>query len=175
MLRNRLVLALYCSASVTITIIRANDGNSLVLLPDKNSCTFFLGTWHLSINRTNLRPLLLLVIIFHISQYSIKSNHNTASFYIASRLQGLVLAAKGDSTEPGVEVVLVQKKHTSDEEHNHQLWKFTPDGFIQNIATGLVLDVHANDEGNKVVLLKDVIYAKLIIYVGNCMEKEAEG
>jgi filamin len=74
-----------------------------------------------------------------------------ATFYIVSRLQGFVLGAKANS--PGAEVVLVEKKPASDDSHAHQLWKFTPDGFVQNAATGLVLDIKGNQgAGTKTIL-----------------------
>lgn len=59
--------------------------------------------------------------------------------------------------------MLIEKKPAANDEHNHQLWKFTPDGFVQNVATGLVLDVHDDDEGTK-VLSALITTMQLILY-----------
>lgn len=62
-----------------------------------------------------------------------------------------MLGTKGDRRDPGAEVVLVPKKAAADDSHTHQLWKFTPDGFVQNVATGLVLEIPEEaDSGAKV-------------------------
>lgn len=59
-----------------------------------------------------------------------------------------------------MKVVLVEKKPTSAEDHDYQLWKFTPDGFVQNVATGYVLDLTGDAEANA-----QVCTAKIIIYL----------
>jgi hypothetical protein len=60
------------------------------------------------------------------------------------------LSTKTPKREQGVHVVLLEKKPTADQEHEYQLWKFTPDGFVQNVATGLVLDLEGDPENAQV-------------------------
>ena len=51
-------------------------------------------------------------------------------------------------------MVVVEKKSASEPEHEYQLWRFTPDGFVQNVATGYVLDLQGEPEEHaKVTLL----------------------
>lgn len=59
-----------------------------------------------------------------------------------------MLGSSSPKKELGAHVVLVEKKPTSDPEHAYQLWKFTPDGFVQNAETGYVIDLHGEPEEN---------------------------
>lgn len=63
-----------------------------------------------------------------------------------SRLHGYVLGTEKPAREEGVRVVLLEKKPLSDDNNEYQLWKFTPDGFVQNVATGYVLDLQGDPE-----------------------------
>eukprot|EP01111_Echinosteliopsis_oligospora_P002929 TRINITY_DN1474_c0_g1_i1.p1 TRINITY_DN1474_c0_g1~~TRINITY_DN1474_c0_g1_i1.p1 ORF type:complete len:342 (-),score=69.86 TRINITY_DN1474_c0_g1_i1:97-1122(-) len=55
--------------------------------------------------------------------------------YIVSAHNGLVLDVQGGSTAPNSKVILWQRGGAN------QLWRYTPDEYIENVASGLVLDI----------------------------------
>jgi len=61
------------------------------------------------------------------------------AFFIQSTWNDLVLDVEGGNTSPGAHVILWPKKGRH--EAQNQLWRFTPDGYIESAQTGLVLDV----------------------------------
>jgi len=63
----------------------------------------------------------------------------------------LVLDVKGGVLQPGAPVIVWERKHG---DNANQLWRFTPDGFIENVASGLVLDIEGGGRAG----------AKLIVY-----------
>lgn len=60
-------------------------------------------------------------------------------FYIKSRLHGKVLDVKGGASAPGTHVIVWDQKRGGG--CANQLWRLTPEGFIQSKASGLVLDI----------------------------------
>lgn len=60
-------------------------------------------------------------------------------FYIRSRLNGLVLDAKGEGTKPGTEVILWPQK--ADTKIKNQVWIFEQGGIIRNEHNKLCIDI----------------------------------
>jgi len=60
-------------------------------------------------------------------------------FYVQSSWNDLVLDIEGGSISAGAHVIMWPKKYGYDAQN--QLFKFTPEGYIENPATGLVLDI----------------------------------
>jgi len=117
---------------------KKNAGINIVLFPKRHQNNNKSQRWYL--NAVNKAP-------------QSAAPPTVATFYIISRLHGFVLGTSKPQKEHGAHVVVLEKKPTSHPEHTYQLWKFTPDGFVQNVATGYVLDLHGDPEENVAVIL----------------------
>jgi len=61
-----------------------------------------------------------------------------------------VLDVEGGSFRPGARVIMWERKH---HDNANQLWRFTPDGYIESVASGLVLDIEGGPRaGNKLIV-----------------------
>jgi len=63
------------------------------------------------------------------------------------------LDVEGGRRDPGTKVIMWGKKHR---DNGNQLWRFTHDGYIESVASGLVLDI----EGGGTPGAKLIVYTK---------------
>jgi len=64
-----------------------------------------------------------------------------------------VLDVEGGSHRPGANVIMWERKH---HDKSNQLWRFTPDGYIESVGSGLVLDI----EGGGTPGAKLIVWSK---------------
>jgi len=68
------------------------------------------------------------------------------TFYIRSKLNGLVLDVKGESKSSGADIITWSMKGS-----DNQKWKFESDGVIRSVSSGLVLDVKGGASGVDII------------------------